>query len=68
MATTTNITREISDEEPDGSSVVTVKVIEPDVERLIEIKQDEDRVVMGIEHAAAVHAALGLFIAEERGK
>jgi hypothetical protein len=68
MATTTNITREISDEEPNGSSVVTVKVIEPVDERNIEISQDGDRIVMRIEHAVAVHAAMGLFIAEEQAK
>lgn len=68
MATTTNITREISDEEPNGSSVVTVNAFEPNGERLIEITQDNDSITMRIEHAVAVHAALGLCIAEEQAK
>lgn len=64
MATTTENIRQISDLDPSGHAVVTVKRVEEDGLERIEIEQDSERVWMSIDHAIAAHAALGLCIDE----
>lgn len=63
MATATLVARTVIDNDPDGSAEITV-AIEKDNGLWIIMKQDQETVAMRVEHADAVHAALGACISE----